>query len=158
MQSIVSHLLTLIGLIVAAYEIGALTVWCVLLVSPAVCIAPCCTFVGQEREFRRARKQTQTHASSSDWSRPEAHTHLETDCYVSSFSQGNKPTGKDRDSFTLSAHPQHVWIELLERELGHKGDQVVLTQQQPAALWIFILHKEDRKPLKLEVNSLDTSQ
>lgn len=30
---------------------------------------------------------------------------------------------------TLGVNPQHVWIQLLEWELGEQGDQILLTEQ-----------------------------
>lgn len=41
---------------------------------------------------------------------------------------------------TLHADAQHVGIELLEWELGEQGDQILFTEQQPAALWVLILN------------------
>lgn len=53
---------------------------------------PCCRSVVQEPEFQWERKQNQTHASSSDWSKPGAHTHLRGKERVSSHSAWYKPT------------------------------------------------------------------
>lgn len=66
---------------------------------------------------------------------------------VCQFIQWMRQTSRQKDgqtdSPTLLAHSQHVWIELLEWELGEQGDQILLTEQQPAAVWVLILGGED---------------
>lgn len=61
---------------------------------------------------------------------------------VETVSNTNQQIEVETDSLTLLAHSQHVRIELLEWELGEQGDQILLTEQQPAAVWVLILNTE----------------
>lgn len=70
------------------------------------------------------------------------HTWKESGMLVNSVSDAC--SRRQTASRTLLAHPQHVCVELLERELGQQGDQILLTEQQPAALWVLVLNTEKR--------------